>query len=78
MRDVSLSTVKQFEHSWRKITPDNLIAIRNAFAKTGIVRLIRWRKIEHHAQRAAARVAPQTSIAIAAPNECLPDSGQRA
>jgi transcriptional regulator with XRE-family HTH domain len=34
---LGLSTVKHFEHSRRKITSDNLIAIRSAFAKAGIV-----------------------------------------
>jgi transcriptional regulator with XRE-family HTH domain len=34
---IGLSTLKHFEHSRRRTTPENLIAIRGAFEKAGIV-----------------------------------------
>jgi hypothetical protein len=34
---IGLSTLKHFEHARRRTTPENLIAIRRAFEKAGIV-----------------------------------------
>jgi hypothetical protein len=34
---IGLSTLKHFEHSRRRTTPENLVAIRGAFEKAGIV-----------------------------------------
>jgi hypothetical protein len=34
---IGLSTLKHFEHARRRTTPENLVAIRDAFEKAGIV-----------------------------------------
>jgi hypothetical protein len=34
---IGLSTLKHFEHSRRRTTPENLVAVRDAFEKAGIV-----------------------------------------
>jgi transcriptional regulator with XRE-family HTH domain len=34
---IGLSTLKHFEHARRRTTPENLVAIRNAFEKAGII-----------------------------------------
>ena len=34
---IGLSTLKHFEHARRRATPENLVAIRNAFEKAGII-----------------------------------------
>jgi transcriptional regulator with XRE-family HTH domain len=34
---IGLSTLKHFEHARRRATPENLVAIRSAFEKAGII-----------------------------------------
>jgi hypothetical protein len=65
---IGLSTLKHFEHSRRRTTPENLIAIRGAFEKAGIVfesdgKFVGVRlKIEHDAGAHAKKLAPTRSL----------------
>jgi histidinol-phosphate/aromatic aminotransferase/cobyric acid decarboxylase-like protein len=57
---IGLSTLKHFEHARRRTTPENLIAIRDAFEKAGIVfesdgKFVSVRLRTKHAAKAIAR-----------------------
>jgi hypothetical protein len=66
---IGLSTLKHFEHARRRATPENLVAIRSAFEKAGIIfendgKFVGVRlKIKHAAKAIARKRGPDTKSA---------------